>query len=209
MCSWSGTHHGDRSSRRIVLTDSSDLGRTWSPKRALTQPTRETPAFWNCPRIAHLQDGRLESVVDKLFAQNRCESPEQCHNYLFFSDDEGKSWSEPVETPARGIVPDKLLELDDGRWILSCHYSDRAFGYLVQRLWYTDDQGRSWNGPITVEDMLIVFLRENSGRGWDCYKTISADAGETWGEVIPFTLPGCHRPTAGVLRDIYSQLYCR
>ena len=144
--------------------------------------------------------------------------PESCHNLLIFSTDDGLTWSDPVLTPARGIVPDKLLELGTGRWILSCHYSDVAFGYLVQRLWYSDDRGASWSEPVIVGRQqglnlcevsilpvagktLVAFHRENSGQGWDCYKTISHDNGETWSEPVAFPLPGCHRPVAGWLRD--------
>lgn len=212
------THHGDRSYTRIMLTDSMDRGRTWSPKRPLTEPTHGLPVFWNCARIACFHDGRLVVVVDKLFAAERSAIPEQCRNYLFFSADEGQSWTDPMETPAYGIVPDKPLELDNGRWILACHYRDRTdFGGSVQRLWYSDDKGASWEGPVIVakqkglnlceasilplEDRLVAFLRENSGQGWDCYKTLSSDHGETWGPVVPFPLPGCHRPVAGMLRD--------
>ncbi|MCH2176793.1 MAG: glycoside hydrolase [Lentisphaeria bacterium] len=211
------THHGDRSFTRIVLTESSDRGRTWTPKRELTEPTRGLPIFWDCPRITRLRDGRLVILVNKLFAPEKSATPEQCRNYLFFSDAEGHTWSDPVETPALGIVPDKLLEPTDGRWILSCHYQDRGFGFLVQRLWYSDNQGGSWEGPVIVarqeglnlcevsilpvKDKLIAFHRENSGQGWDCYKTISMDRGETWGEAIHFPLPGCHRPVAGMLQD--------
>jgi len=211
------THHGDRSYTRIMLTDSTDRGRTWSPKRPLTEPTCGLPVFWNCARISCLCDGRLVVLVDKLFEAERSATPKQCRNYLFFSSDEGRCWTDPIETPAYGIVPDKLLELECGRWIIACHYQDRDFGQLVQRLWYSDDKGASWKGPVIVakqkglnlceasilpiEDRLVAFLRENSGQGWDCYKTISDDQGETWGPVVPFPLPGCHRPVAGLLRD--------
>ena len=63
-------------------------------------------------------------------------APEDCVNLLYFSGDEGATWTEPVETPARGIVPDKLLELESGRWIVSCHFQDPDFGYAVQKVWY-------------------------------------------------------------------------
>lgn len=210
-------HHADRSFTRIVATDSTDRGRTWSPKRSLAGPTHGLPVFWNCPRITTLRDGRLAVVVDKLLAPERSATPEDCLNFLFFSDDEGETWDGPLDTPARGIVPDRLLELDDGRWILSCHYDDRALGYLVQRLWYSDDRGDTWQGPVTVArqkglnlcevsilpigDRLVAFHRENSGQGRDCYKAISADRGESWGPVVAFPLPGCHRPVAGWLDD--------
>jgi sialidase-1 len=48
---------------------------------------------------------------------------------------------------------------------------------------------------------LVAFMRENSGLGWDCYKAISEDNGETWSKPIPFPLPGCHRPVAGWLNN--------
>ena len=49
--------------------------------------------------------------------------------------------------------------------------------------------------------MIAAFLRENSGRGLDCKKTLSFDNGESWGPLIDFPLPGCHRPVAGMLQD--------
>jgi hypothetical protein len=210
------THHRDRSYTRIMLTDSTDRGRTWSPKRPLTEPTHDVP-FYNCSRLTRLRDGRLVAVVDKLLAHEHHGREDDCRNVLFFSEDEGVTWSEEIEIPARGIVPDKLLELDTGRWIYSCHFNDRAHGYLVQRLWYSDDQGASWSGPVIVAkeeglnlcevsilpvgDVLVAFLRENSFQGWDCMKTISTDGGQTWGPVTHFPLPACHRPVAGMLND--------
>lgn len=212
-------HHRDRSYTRIMRTESTDRGRSWSPKAPLTEPTTGLPIFWNNPRITVLRDGRLAVLVDKLFAAEKSAKPEECRNYLFFSSDEGRTWSEAVETPARGIVPDKLLELQSGRWILSCHYQSVEPSNLVQRLWWSDDQGHSWHGPVMVgrqeglnlceatilpmpgENTLVAFMRENSFTGMDCYKTISHDAGEHWSEPIRFPIPACHRPVAGCLHN--------
>ena len=209
-------HHADRSYTRMMLTCSIDRGRTWTPKRPLTEATHgET--FYDCPRITQLRDGRLAAVTNKLFSEQRSADPEACRNYLHFSKDEGSTWTEPVETPARGVVPDRLLELETGRWLLACHINDTDFGFLVQRLWYSDDQGETWSGPVIVGkkeelnlceasilpvgDHLVAFMRENSRQGWDCQKTLSHDQGETWSEPIRFPLPGCHRPVAGHLAD--------
>jgi sialidase-1 len=210
-------HHGDRSYTRIALRDSVDRGRTWSEKRYLTDATSGMP-FWNCPRITALRDGRLVALVDSIGTQEQATDHEKLRNFVWFREDEGRPWSAPVATPAHGIVPDKVRELASGRWLLACHVSDPETRCLTQRLWYSDDRGMTWQGPVIVgrklglnlcevsilevePGVLVAFMRENSGKGWDAYKTISRDNGETWGEPIAFPLPGCHRPVAGFLAD--------
>lgn len=210
-------HHGDRSYTRIVLRHSDDRGETWSAKRYLTTASANLP-FWNCPRITALRDGRLAAVVDSVGTAERSVDYHLLRNLLFLSADNGETWEGPLDTPAQGIVPDRLQELESGRWLLACHVQDPQTRCLTQRLWFSDDQGRTWQGPVTVGAQaglnlceaslvevepggLVAFHRENSGQGWDCIKTISRDGGATWGEPVHFPLPGCHRPVAGLLRD--------
>lgn len=205
------THHSDRSYSRIMYTESTDRGRSWSQKQPLTDAAHGLP-YWNCPRISQLRDGRTVVVVDSVAEKGR-----RGANVLFFRDGHSADWTGPVHTPASGIVPDRLLELSTGRWLLACHERDEADGYLVQRLWYSDDAGDSWNGPVIVgkqaglnlcevsivevQGTLVAFMRENSGKGRDCYKSKSTDWGETWGDVVDFPLPACHRPAASQLQD--------
>lgn len=135
---------------------------------------------------------------------------------IFFSADEGASWSEPLRTPLRGIVPDKLIELKTGRWLLAAH--NLVDGNLAEYLRYSDDGGVTWSDLVTVakvpglnlceisilpvdDGTLVGFLRENSWQGYDCKKVISTDNGESWGEVHDFALQGCHRPTSLKLQD--------
>ncbi len=219
------THHGNRDWTRLAVTDSADRGRTWSPKRALTAPTSGRP-YWNCGRITALRDGRLAIIADKIGTDERTKEHAKLQNYLFLSTDHGRNWTEPQLLPAQGIVPDRLLELPDGRWIVSCHVAHPATGFLAQRLWHSPDQGGTWSGPVTVAEKaglhlcetsilpcdgqtLVALLRENSGQGWDAYKTISRDGGLTWGEPIPFPIPACHRPVAGWLADGRALITCR
>ncbi|MFA6716191.1 MAG: sialidase family protein [Victivallales bacterium] len=206
-------HHRDRSYTRIMLTDSIDNGSSWSPKRPFSESTEGRNYYYNCPRISTLKGGRLAITVDRFYHENNGFYP----NYLYFSDDNGVSWSDAVEIPVQGIVPDKLLELSNGRWIIAAHYPDPASGKLVQRCWYSDNQGGDWNGPVIIGksdelnlceasilplgDKLVAFMRENSGKGYDCVKAISDDCGETWGELIKFPVQGCHRPVALQLKS--------
>lgn len=210
------THHRDRSFTRIVQTTSSDRGRSWTKKTPITEATSGTP-YYNCARIVSLRDGRLVLLVDQLDDQEHLARLEDTRTLLYFSEDEGRSWSSPVSTPIQGIVPDKLLELPDGRWIIAAHFPDREFGFSVQRCWISDSKGKDWRGPfevgrqqglnlceasiLPVGDQLVAFMRENSGDGQDCQKTISDDGGESWSPVVRFPIPGCHRPVAGWLQS--------
>ncbi len=210
------THHGDRSYTRIMVCDSTDRGRTWRPKRPVTEGTAGLGYYYNCARITLLRDGRLCIIVDRCPRGGERSKAEVSVNQLYFSADDGQTWGAPVETPLLGIVPDKLLELESGRWIIAAHHPED--GFLTQFMRYSDDLGKTWSARITVAKQqglnlcevsilpvggtsLVAFMRENSGQGWDCKKTISHDNGETWGAVIDFPLPACHRPVAGHLRD--------
>ena len=42
---------------------------------------------------------------------------------------------------------------------------------------------------LPVEDnTLVAFMRENSGKGWDCYKALSTDGGFVMGETCSISL---------------------
>ncbi|MBQ9803603.1 MAG: exo-alpha-sialidase [Lentisphaeria bacterium] len=206
-------HHSDRSYTRIMLTESDDRGRTWSQKHPLTEGTAGLPYSYNCARISLLKDGRLVIIVDWVPASGENDS-DQAVNVLYFSSDEGNSWSEAVITPLCGIVPDKVLELDNGRWLIAAHRP--YYSHLAQYCRYSDDQGATWSDEITVaqdsrynlcevsmlplgDGKIVAFMRENSGLGNDCMKCISHDNGESWSALINFPLPGCHRPASGML----------
>ncbi|MBQ6351942.1 MAG: exo-alpha-sialidase [Lentisphaeria bacterium] len=208
-------HHGDRSYTRVMLAESVDGGRSWTPKRPLTEGTNGLPYYYNCARLSALRDGRLAVIVDRVPATGE-KNNEQAVNVMYFSADAGATWSEAVETPLRGIVPDKLRELDCGRWIIAAQHTVK--GHLAQFCRYSDDRGKTWSDEVLMAfDMryqlcevsilpcggrtLVAFMRENSGLGYDCMKTISYDNGETWSPLVNFPLPGCHRPVAGRLRD--------
>jgi len=218
------THHGNRDYTRVMLTESSDRGRTWTAKRPLTEGTKGLPFFYNCARITKLSDGRLVITVDKVPRDGEQRSSGQAVVSMYFSEDSGKTWGEQIETPLRGIVPDKLTVTANGRWIIAAH---RKTGEnLTEYLRYSDDCGKTWSGDVEVaRDLryqlcegsllsdggndLAMFLRENSMKGWPCMKVVSHDNGEHWGPVVEFPIPGCHRPSAGYLRDGSVLVTCR
>ena len=209
-------HHGDRSYTRLMLTTSTDRGRTWSAKRPVTEGTKGLPYYYNCARITRLSDNRLAITVDRVSHDKSEDDYKAAVVLIYYSDNEGETWMEPVETPLHGIVPDKLLELPTGRLIIAAHH--KMDGKLTQYMHYSDDGGKNWSPRITVahspefnlcevsmlpmgHSCIAAFMRENSFIGLDCKKVISHDNGETWGPIIDLPLPGCHRPTAGFLNN--------
>ena len=221
------THHRDRSYTCVMVTHSDDRGRTWTPKRPLSDELRGDPKvnpWWNCPRVTCLSDGRLVVVCDRISGRGEGSIGGEQSNWLWISDDDGDSWSGPTPTPVIGIVPDQLVELRHGehagRWLLSAHTKLPPVETPLWsvRTWISDDAGATWSNAYRIAESpdlqlceesvvelpggdLVCFLRENSSQGLDAYKCISTDGGENWQGPYRFPLPGCHRPVAGVLNN--------
>lgn len=206
-------HHGNRNSSRLVVKISADRGRSWSEKYPVTERGTNS-AFFDCARLSLLSDGRLAMVCNFV---ERGGGKTRYANYLWFSDD-GVNWGVPVELPLGGIVPDRLVELKSGRWVFASHNYSPEHGKLAQYCIISDDRGKTWSKPIVIAsdprynlceasmvevepNVIVAFMRENSGMGYDCFKAISRDGGESWAGPFNVPLPGCHRPTAGILRD--------
>ncbi|MEM6333231.1 MAG: sialidase family protein [Planctomycetota bacterium] len=221
------THHHNRAVTQIVQVVSTDRGRTWSAPTPLSEAIDNDPDgwHWNCPRISTLSDGRLACVCDKVQGKGGdAREGGQMTNWLWLSGDEGASWSEPTKLPMFGIVPDRLIELRHGpmagRWVVTAHsrFADEPGRRSAQRVWWSDDQGKTWSGHSLAgsfehlwvceasifelpDGTLVCVMRENSGTGHDGVKTLSTDGGETWSEPVNFPIPGCHRPVGGVLNN--------
>jgi hypothetical protein len=217
LCSYSAcVQHGDRSFTQLFLLYSDDDGESWSEPYPVTEACGiKAGYYYNNTSMNILGDGRIALAYDRIEGNDEDSSPKRI--VLRFSSDGGVTWSDPMITPAVGIVPDKLLELPGGRWLLGCHQKDFSLGKLVQRLWYSDNQGETWHGPVIVGcdaglnlceasilpigDTLVAIMRENSSMGWPAYRTFSHDQGETWSKPVAFPLHGCHRPKTGFLSD--------
>ena len=206
-------HHADRTGSRLMLTRSTDRGRTWSEKIPLTEKAPDKEHRLDCARISRLPDNTLVIVCDYVVGE---EDDGYAEIWLWRGDAEGTRFVGPEITPAKGIVPTKLTVTKTGRWLLGAHYYEKEIGKLVQYVWYSDDGGKTWSGRITAardarynlcegdiavldDNTLVMLLRENSGLGYDCMKVISYDNGETWTGVYPLPLPGCHGPVSLLL----------
>ncbi len=112
------------------LIFSRDDGRTWGEAVAIAADD------YNETALVRLKSGRWLAAI---------RTHEDAHMDLFTSEDEGKSWSlsGPVSLPRQH--PGHLLELSDGRVLLTYGIRERGhygIGYRVSK-----DQGRTWNAP--------------------------------------------------------------
>ena len=204
--------HLERGHTRIMMTESVDRGRSWSPPHPFTELTETEGLTYNCPRISTLPDGRLAVICDKWVAEGVTAV------YVWFSADNGTTWSAPKKTPATGIVPDCYRVLSCGRHIISTHEENQNTKHLEQSLWYSDDGGLTWSEKVTIasderyhlcegnilelsDETLVCFLRENSMLGIDCLKAFSYDGGAHWQGLVHTAIPACHRPVAGFLKN--------
>lgn len=217
--------HGVQQFSRIVTRQSLDNGQTWTDRRVIVESVIDSSGVvlkWNCPRLVRLRNGRLLALCDVLpVPPNEFSDLTNARIVFWWSDDDGNTWSAPVETPIFGIMPDKLVELPSGAWLVATHVRMTGDQYdwagkLVQIGHRSEDAGQTWQGPTTIgkderynlcegsilpldDGKLVCYMRENSMLGLPAFKSFSHDEGRTWEGLYPTPMSGCHRPVAGFL----------
>ena len=206
---------------RLIVRVSDDGGHTWSERQVIRDEDKSTGILttWNCPKIQQLKDGRILLLCDTYrFPPGEWgEGEANCHIVLWFSDDDGESWSDPMSTPVKGICPDIVTEMDDGRWLLPSNVTSDETGQIIQNITTSRDGGQTWETPLTIFDSpdyalneasilpcpdgeLVVYLREDLGR--PLQKMISRDGGYQWEGPYDTLNPAAHgMPVAGVTQD--------
>ena len=217
---------------RIVYRTSWDGGQSWPDRHVLVEGLPNSEGVlqkWNIPRIQCLKDGRMLIVCDTFPVPPN----ENCDLrgstiVLWWSEDAGETWSEPQYTSVFGIMPDRVIELPSGAWLLATqvymkgdqyaegYVKQGVDGHLTQIAHRSEDEGRSWEGPFMVgkderyelcegsvlllpDGELVCYMRENANKGIAALKAFSSDEGRTWDGLYPTPMSGCHRPYAGIL----------
>lgn len=96
------------------------------------------------PRLARMDDGRLFLAATGALHPGYIEDPIGYVDdpIMLFSDDEGKTWSQPRRTRMHGLP----ISLGGARLML--HGSER--NVRGQFLWFSDDAGETWGDPEEI-----------------------------------------------------------
>lgn len=210
---------------RLVLLQSFDQGRTWGLEAQLDAPMSlaRDGAVWNCPRITLQRDGGLTVVCDlSVFPPGATapvpESDRRFRTYYWRTFDHGRTWGARRSTRIQGLVPDRLVELNDDTWLIASHcHSLRYFNTLRQSVTISFDAGETWTTSAYIAEVpgmhfcegsivrrpdgrLVCYMRENSMRNIPTHRCFSSDGGLHWSLPEPCRFIG-HRPVAGLLRS--------
>lgn len=160
-------------STHIMVAYSKDRGRTWDGHRSIShRNVWEHNSVWIAPQLSRLNDGRLVIICDqghrtsgddwpRLAIWQR--PPRGMANFLFWSEDHGLTWSEPVQCDDVGGEPGYIVELSDGTLVYTRTepVETDAFeippppGYNVYHrntAVFSDDRGESWHRTAILSD---------------------------------------------------------
>ncbi|MCA9441000.1 MAG: exo-alpha-sialidase, partial [Candidatus Omnitrophica bacterium] len=141
---------------QVMQTVTQDGGLTWSDPEAITEPKEDKNPCE--PFVFRSPDG------DELCCLMR-ENHHKGRSLMMFSRDEGKTWSDPVDTPW-GLTGDRHMgvQTEDGRWVIA--FRDRALesptaSHFVAWVGTYEDIREGRPGQYRIKLL-------HSHAGWDC-----------------------------------------
>lgn len=195
----------------ICICESYDNGITWTDRKII-QTKFDDKGRWDCSRLTQMKDGSI--IMLSTWYLNGDKTKKDSYVYLWNYDKNFNLINGPIKTTINGIVPDKITELDD-RWLTSTHENNN--GKRETYLYTSFDKGDTWEkshlshsdiydvcetGIISLDNnTLVALMRENSGNGIDCLKSISYDKGKSWSDIYRMPIPACHRPVISKLNS--------
>lgn len=169
---------GDHASAHLAARVSDDDGATWSQEDHVVLPNEAAMNVMSVS-LQRLTDGRIALLY------LRKESVTDCRPYLRYSEDDARTWSQPVK-----VIPDqdsayyvvnndRVIQLETGRLVIPAalhevQHDPPAFSPYGRALCYvSDDGGRTWQRgrearvrprtdgvPVMVQEPGIIELRD-------------------------------------------------
>lgn len=194
----------DWGAAQISTVFSRDAGRTWTGKTVLQENIGKMNVME--PDLLRLKSGKV------LFLFCRKNSEADCLPMARLSTDDGKTFSRPKPLPIEpnpsytGTNHDRLIQLKKGRVLAPAWYTQdiRVSTHIFTRVYYTDDEGRTWKASKTIVDIpdskagaqepgvielkdgrIMMWMRTDKGK---IYRSYSSDAGESWTQPKPMPL---------------------
>ncbi len=198
---FTGDGKSDWAGARLSARISADQGQTWGERFTL----QENIGTMNVmePDLLRLKSGKV------LFLFARKNSPADCAPMVRVSKDDAKTFSAPVPmaiTPApsyTGFNHDRAIQLKGGRILMPLFFTSdyRVDPHIRSRVYYSDDEGKSWKPSETILDLpqskagaqepgvvelrdgrVMLWVRTDLGR---IYRAYSRDKGKTFSELKP------------------------
>ena len=215
--------HWSQVDQVLTLLASDDRGQTWFKHREIDQANlQDGDERLVTPRLSRLNDGRLVVIIDH-DDHSHFHEDQPPGNWLYWSADDGDTWTEAQKPNIMGFEPDRILDLPDGRLGVASHIMRGDTQEFAVILSCSDDGGETWyeestiaydgyhrvcEGAIVLLDNpdavggqeLACIMRENHHAGIPSFVAFSTDSGRTWSppQMCPFALD---RPYAKQLPD--------
>ena len=210
--------HWSQESQVLTILESADMGETWHKfSEVASADLKKGDERLVTPRLSALSDGRLVALIDH-DDYSHFHEEQSFGNWLFWSEDGGKTWSEHQENEIPGFEPDRVVELPDGRLAVVSHVMRGKSMEFAVVITISNDRGKTWKEYATIahdgyhrfcEGALVildggkeyaVLMRENHCAGLPGYVSFSRDGCRNW--TIPQMLPfHFHRPYGKQLPD--------
>jgi sialidase-1 len=204
----------DHAENDIVMKRSSDRGQTWGPLQVIYEDGANSLGNPTAVRVGEtgrllLMYQRYAQGFDERKAEPGLDGPHICRTFLQYSDDDGNTWSKPMDMTAQVKRPTEVTSTATGPGIgiqlvrgphagrILMPFNQGPYGKWKVYAAASDDGGQSWHygetAPegaaghanevqfVELRDGSVMLNARNQGGGLKLRKiAVSRDGGETW-----------------------------